>query len=186
MRYKKQIILILAFLLVLKVLSCRLVDYDTPIYDSKCQPMSTLVVINEQELNSFLKLWQEYMNKGLYKDVPDKVSLLSENFTAKLPVRVNVWLNKNCWTAERFYYVEQRLQAILRTIYLKQHADEVKKVLSEQMEQEKDEDRIATYQDMINKQDEIANIENVTDAEINLVKKMQKQAELVLKMRPAD
>lgn len=183
MRYKKQIILFLAFLLVLKVLSCRLVDYNTKELQDKCPQMSTLTVITEGELEKFLPLWREYMQNGLDKEVPDKVSLLSENFAEKLPVRVQVWFNKNCWTAERFYYVEQRLQAVLRTLYLQQHTNEVKKVLSEQIKRETDETRIATYQDMINMQDKIANVENVTNQEVELVTKLRPQIESVINFK---
>lgn len=180
MEWKRYLILFLAFLLVLKVFSCRLVDYETEGFKKQCPSLSTLIVVTESEMDAFLPLWQEYVKSGMSKEVSDKVSLMSGDFAEKLPLRVKVWFNKNCWTPERFFYVEQRLQAILRTIYLQQHTNEVKKVLLEQINHETDENKIKMYQDMIAMQDKISGIEGVTTSETEMVMKRQKQIETIL------
>lgn len=180
MEWKKYLILLLAFLLVLKVFSCRLVDYETEGFKKQCPSVSTLVVVTDNEVEAFLPLWQEYIKSGMSKEVSDKISLISGDFAEKLPLRIQVWLNKHCWTPERFFYVEQRLQAILRTLYLQQHTSAVKQVLTEQMENETDEDKVKMYQDMIVIQDKISGIEGVTSSEISLVQKRQKQIENIL------
>ncbi len=167
--WKKYLILGLAFLLLVKVLSCRLVDYDFADVKESCKPMADTVEISAAEVERFLPLWAEYMSNGLNTDVSDKISLLSGDLETALPWKVSFWLQQHCWTATRFYYVEQRLRAIIRTLYLQEHTRAVKAILSEQMEREDDDARKAAYQNMIDMQDKIAGIEAVSDNELLIV-----------------
>ena len=142
--------------------------------------MAVTTEISAEETENFLPLWSEYMAQGLNTDVSDKVSLMSGDLETALPWPVNFWLNKNCWTAERFYYVEQRLRSILRTLYLREHTRAVKEILLQQLENETDEAKKASYQNMIDIQDAIANVEAISEEELNIVRGREQLIEDVL------
>lgn len=177
---KRYVILIVAVLVLIKVFSCRLVDYQTEGFKKTCPPLATAEVVSADELAAFLPLWSEYVSSGLDETVPADISLLSGNFSDHLPWKLKWWLERNCWTAERFYYVAQRLQTIVQAVYLKQHTDAVKEVLSAQMAGETDQDRVASYQEMIAMQDKIANIEAVSAQELKMVAGQVAQIEQLL------
>ena len=87
----------------------------------------------------------------------------------RLPRDVKIWFHKQCWEPARFFYVEQRLQAVINTVRLKKHTDGVKKVLTDLLQSENDEVKIQSYKDMLAMQDKIVNVENVTEDEVALV-----------------
>lgn len=177
---KRYIILAFAFLLVANVLSCHLVDFQTPVFPSRCPPVSAEEQVSGEELENFLTTWSDYMAKGLNKDVPDKISLIGETVSSKLPWRVSFFLNRNCWDAERFYYVEQRVRSILHTLYLKEHTTQVAAVLQAQLDQEQNDAKKDAYRQMIDMQDKIAQIEGVSADELVLVQGRETKIENVL------
>ena len=95
---RKYIILLLSFLLILRVLSCSIVPETEKEITPRCKSMSTEETISASEIDAFLKLWVEYVNKGYDKKVSDKVSLLSGQLEDKIPLKIKMWFNKNCWT----------------------------------------------------------------------------------------
>ncbi len=169
MQIKRYVILFLAAVLIVKVLNFKLVDYTTPDFKKQCAPMQTEEFLTAYELKSFLPVWSEYVRSGEKNDVSDKISLLSGNIEESLPLNVKIWLSRRCWEGARFFYVEQRLQAVINTVRLKKHTDGVKQVLTDLLQAETDKAKIADYKDMIALQDEIVNIENVSDDEVALV-----------------
>lgn len=180
MQIKRYLILFLAALLIIKVLSFKLVDYTTPTFKKQCDPMQTEEFLTAYELDAFLPVWSEYLSSGEKDKVSDKISLLSGNISENLPLDVKIWFSRHCWEPERFFYVEQRLQAIVNTVRLKKHTDGVKQVLSELLQSEKNDEKLAEYKAMAEIQDKIANIENVTEDEIALVKGKENLFEDVL------
>lgn len=169
MQIKRLIILVLAAFLIVKVLNFRLVDYSTPNFQKKCAPMQTEEFLSAYELESFLPVWSEYIQSGQKDKVSDKISLLSGDVAESLPLGVKIWFHKQCWEPARFFYVEQRLQAVINTVRLKQHTDGVKKVLTNLLQSEQDEAKMESYKDMLAMQDKIVNVENVTEDEVALV-----------------
>lgn len=179
MEWKRYLILLAAAILLIKVFSCNLVNYQTTLND-KCPPMAQTEILSQTEIDKFLELWPLYLQQGLQREISDKISLMSGNIAEQIPWKVNFWLNKHCWTAERFYYVEQRLRSIIRTSRLKQHTDAVKAVLSEQLKTETDEAKAASYQNMLDLQDKIYNIENVDEAELIMLHGREEKIEKIL------
>ena len=178
--WKRYLILGLAFLLLIKVFSCRLVDYDTFSIKKDCRPMASSTEITAPELEEFLPLWSAYVADGLNDMVSDKISLLSGDLESALPWQVNFWLHKRCWTADRFYYVEQRLRSIIHALYLREHTRAVKEILTERLEGETDEIKKTSYQNMIDMQDAIAVVEAVSDEELQAVRGRENEIEEVL------
>lgn len=170
MQIKRYVILFLAAVLIMKVLNFRLVDYTTPDFKKQCAPMQTEEFLTDYELKAFLLVWSEYVRSGEKKAASDKISLLPGDIDESLPLNVKIWLSRRCWEGGRFFYVEQRLQAIINTVRLKKHTEGVKNVLSDLLQTETNEAKINDYENMIAMQDKIANIENVSDDEIALVR----------------
>lgn len=136
--------------------------------------------ISKAETEQFLSLWAEYLERGLNVDVSDKISLLSGDIDTALPWHVTFWLTQNCWTASRFYYVEQRLRSIIHTLYLQEHTRAVKEILKNLLHNETDEMKKNSYQNMIEVQDLIANIEAVSPQELQMIEGRAQQVEDVL------
>lgn len=178
--WKRYLVLFLALLLILKVFSCHLVDYDSIMTKKTCRPMAESAEISKAETEQFLSLWAEYLERGLNVDVSDKISLLSGDIDTALPWHVTFWLTQNCWTASRFYYVEQRLRSIIHTLYLQEHTRAVKEILKNLLHNETDEVKKNSYQNMIEVQDLIANIEAVSPQELQMIEGRAQQVEDVL------
>ena len=67
------------------------------------------------ELNAFLALWQQ-MQKGALREYLAQRSLHGKS---SYPRPIIKWLEVNNWSAERFFYDEQRLQDLLKCAELK-------------------------------------------------------------------
>lgn len=168
---KRYIILALVFLFLIKVLSCSIVPQTDKHAEQRCKPMNSKKQITLSETEEFLDLWSEYINKGYDKAVSDKISLMDGDIESNIPISLQLWFNNKCWTADRFYYVEDRLKAAIRTLYLKRHAENILEILNEQ----KNEDNAEQYDQMIEMQNKIANIENISELELDFVKKLEDQ-----------
>ena len=142
--------------------------------------MASSTEITAPELEEFLPLWSAYVADGLIDMVSVKISLLSGDLESALPWQVNFWLHKRCWTADRFYYVEQRLRSIIHALYLREHTRAVKEILTERLEGETDEIKKTSYQNMIDMQDAIAGVEAVSDEELQAVRGRENEIEEVL------
>lgn len=176
---KRYIILFLSVAFLLRVLSCSIVPESTEKFANHCKPMNTDVTISETEVDDFLEIWKTYIQKGYDKKVQDKVSLMDGSLDESLPFSVKIWLNSRCWSPERFYYVEDRLRAALRTLYLKRHSAGIVSILNENI----NDKNAAEYQNMIDMQNKIANIENITETELKFVQMREGQITNILNMQ---
>ncbi len=176
---KRYLILLLSFLLIAKVLSCSLISEDIKQRKPRCEPISETTEISSAEIDAFLKLWSEYVEKGYDKTVSEKISLLSGELEDKIPLKVKLWFNNKCWTIDRFFYVEDRIRASVRTLYLKRHSDSILSILNEKMTKENAEQ----YQQMIDMQNQIANVENISDEELKQIEMREAQIVKALNMK---
>ena len=173
---KRYIILFLAFFFLLKVFSCSIVPENDADNDMRCKPVRDEVTITESEVDDFLKLWKEYVLNEYDTKVSDKISLMDGTLEENLPISVKLWFKANCWTAKRFYHVEDRLRAALRTLYLKRHTASILDILKERT----NGTNSVEYKNMADMQNKIANIENITEDELKLVQMREKQISDVL------
>ena len=169
----RHIILLLSFFLVLRVLTCSIVPESSKKAEERCQPMSINKEVSSAEVEQFLKLWSEYVEKGYDKEVSDKISLMDGKLEDNLPISIKMWFNAKCWTADRFYYIEDRLRSAIQTLYLKRHSAGIISILNERI----NDNNYEEYQNMIEQQNKIANIENISDAELKYVE--MREAEIV-------
>lgn len=173
---KRYLILFLTGAFLFKVFSCSIVPESESVNMPRCPEISDTKVISANEIDTFLTLWQEYVKEGYDKKVSNSISLMNGDLEDNLPISLKLWFNNNCITAKRFYYIEERLKSALHTVYLKRHSASIIAVLSEKMKEAKDGNEEA-YIQMIEDQKKIANIENISDGEINVVE--MREAEIV-------
>lgn len=176
---KRYTILLLTLLFLYKVLSCSIVPETEKAQLPRCPEISEATELSSAEIDNFLTLWKEYVKEGYDKKVSNKISLMDGNLEDNLPLSLKLWFNNNCITAKRFYYIEERLRASLQTIYLKRHSSSIIAVLNEKMKDAEDGAKEA-YVQMIEEQNKIANIENISDNEIKIVEMLEAEIVKVL------
>ena len=175
---KKYVILILVLLGVFKILSLRIIDIHVR---KVCPIVANTIEINPKEANVFFKQWAEYVNRGYREKVPENFLVDEVNMADRLPWIVRFWMAKKCIDPKRFFYIEQRVRSILKALEMKRHTDGVIAILSMQMASEADENKKAWYADLIEKQKQLAKIEGITDAEIEMTKDREHEIRELLK-----
>lgn len=113
-------------------------NYDTP--------PSAEEVLSVKELNAFLNVWSDFMQKDLSKSM-QQVSLQQNS---EIPSQIRRWIEGNGWNVERFFSVEQRLKELVSIATLQnnlednrgllktmsgQGADNLKSIISSQEKQ---------------------------------------------------
>lgn len=175
---KRYVILVLVLLGVFKILSLRIIDIRVR---KVCPIVATATEINSKEAKIFLRQWAEYVNRGYKEKVPENFSSDEVNMADRLPWIVRLWMEKKCIDPKRFFYTEQRFRSILKAHEMKRHTDGVIAILSMQMATEQDENKKAWYADLIEKQRQLAKIEGITDAEIEMTKDREHEIRELLK-----
>ena len=176
---RKYIILLLAFLLILRVLSCSIIPDVNEKMKERCQPIETQTQISAIEVEKFLKDWAEYVENGYNKKVSDKVSLVDGPLEDQLPEALKLWFNKKCWTIQRFYYIEDRLKTALQTLYLRRHSESILAILKDRMNEENESE----YKNIIEMQKQIVNVENISNEELKFIEMREAEIVKILNMK---
>ena len=92
-------------------------NYDTP--------PSPEDVLNVKEINAFLSVWSDFMQKDLSKSMA-QVSLRQDS---EIPAQVRRWLEANGWNAERFFSMEQRLKELATIATLQNNLEDNRELL---------------------------------------------------------
>ncbi len=123
-------------------------------------------IVRFDEMDAFLETWSEYIYSGTSRKMSLKLSLSDK----KIPADLKKWLKKHGWKdAERFFYVEQRLASIVKSVYLKRHAESTIKVLEKQLQEEENPQIADNIRKVIANQKKMAAVENVSEQEIEMV-----------------
>lgn len=148
-------------------------------------PNPTSKEISEQELMAFLPVWSDYMQQNISELGKRPVSLASGAPEDNLSDEAKEWLLRRLWYPKRFFYVEQRLRAILKTIDQQEQSNALiadlsrqYKELSAQQAQNPTPDPsleslMSGIQNMIHLQQQKQNVEKISDAEIKLITPMK-------------
>ena len=123
-------------------------------------------IIGFKEMDDFLFLWSELLEQSFA--TPNLPAMLDVNTAneQKLSSRVQKWIKNQGWSVERFFYVGQRLNSIVKACRLKILAAQTSESLKLQLEQTKDEELRVTIQRLMNKQIQIYRTLNFSDCEI--------------------
>ena len=126
-------------------------------------------IIGFKEMEDFLFLWSELIEQSFA--TPNLPALLDVNTAneQKLSSRVQKWIKNQGWSVERFFYVGQRLNSIVKACRLKILAAQTSESLKLQLEQTKDEELRVTIQRLMNEQSQMYRTLNVSDGEIEMV-----------------
>lgn len=133
-------------------------------------------VITPEEMEAFLPTWSKYAHSKISKNNFRQISLSDKTASKKL----EKWLYKRGWKVDRFFYVEQRLAAIIKSIYLQKHSEDTIKIFREQLKTETNPQIADNIQKMIASQEQISNIEGVSAAEIAMVSPRLEEIERIL------
>ncbi len=93
-------------------------------YDTRPVPEDVLSV---KELNAFLRVWSEFMQKDLSKTM-GQVSLQQNS---EVPPQVKRWLSTKGWSAERFFSLEQRIKELVTVATLQNGLEDNRRLLKE-------------------------------------------------------
>ena len=141
--------------------------------------------INQEELMSFLPVWSDYMEQHISELGKRPVSLSAGHPEDNLSKDAKEWLLRRLWYPNRFFYVEQRLRAILQTIEYQVQSDKLIKELSQQyatLQAQQAQNAIPdpnlssimnSIENMIQSQKRKENIEKISPEEIKLVLPLQ-------------
>lgn len=177
---KKYFILTLVLSVLYFALHITLADGYRQRISPRCLPVEHTEQINQAELDAFLEVWPIYQSKKFNQKENWYISLLSGRASEKLPWHMRFWLFKNCWNADRFYYVEQRLREILHTSFMRLHSKDVIEILQKLIEEENNAAKIEAYKQLIELQKKIADIEKIGDDELALVQGREAEIEAIL------
>lgn len=131
--------------------------------------------ITPKEMKSFLMVWSQFLQKDLSRRGIQQLSLASGKPSEVLPAPLLRWLKGEGWNADRFFFVEQRLRAIVKTVVLKRNLEANQKMLStvSGMDQE-------NMRRIIAEQERQINAEKVTSEELKLVSDSLYQVNAIL------
>lgn len=174
---KKYVILILVLCVLCRVLITRIIDIKI---NRVCPLVPTSEEISKKEANVFLSQWNEYVSKGYIDKVPEDFLHDTTKPTDRLPFIVKLWFDKNCINPHRFYYVEQRLRAILKAYDLQKHGQAVIDILRTQIRSDMSQEEKKWYEGLIEEQKHLAKVEGVSMDELQIVSDRAEQIKEIL------
>lgn len=124
-------------------------------------------IINPLEMESFLKIWSEYLDEDISEIGISQLSIGEGGLSAKLPKKVLAWFTKRSWNIDRFFYVEQRMKSIVKAATLKKQSINNIKLLEEL--RKNDAQAVSGIERLIREQEEAYKVEQVSDDEIAMV-----------------
>lgn len=134
-----------------------------------CPFENTSETLGREETERFLQVWNLYRFEGIDKQINVDISMLSGDLTEALPWQVHFWFFKHCWSAKRFYYVQQRLFHIVKASYRRMHAQNLVSLLPELINEETDEAKRESYRRILAENEQMLSIETVSAEELALV-----------------
>lgn len=123
--------------------------------------------ISHNEMNNFLNVWSKYLQNDVSKIGARQLSLTTGSASEKFPIQTINWLTKEGWNADRFFYVEQRMKAIVKSAFLQEHIRSTISMLESQASESGVYGQNA--QRMIDEQKQRINVEKISKDEINMV-----------------
>lgn len=144
--------------------------------------VSTSPEISAAELRAFLKTWHKYQEDGMDKVGYRQFSMTAQNSAAKVNPRVARWLDRKGWNPDRFFYVEQRLLAILATIRRDEKIAHNNQMIKERLKTMKDKNLAAALQRLAANEAKKINVEQISPAERHMVETQMDDIMAILKM----
>lgn len=163
---KKFFLIFLALVITIYVIRSPLMN-GSAIKKIALNPADFSSVISHNQMNDFLKVWAEYLKDDVSKIGSRQLSLMVGKASEKFPLKTINWLTARGWDADRFFYVEQRMKAIVKSAFLQDHIKSTIKVLQTQMSGQGVD--AVTVERMIDSQKQRINVEKISPEEIEMV-----------------
>lgn len=121
------------------------------------------------EMNNFLEVWAEYLQSDISDIGSRQLSLTMGKASEKFPLEMISWLAKRGWNADRFFYVEQRLKAIVKSAFLQEHIRSTIAILEKQADAERNPQVADNIRRLIAAQKQRINVEKISPEELAMV-----------------
>lgn len=125
--------------------------------------------ITDEDIKNFLPVWQEFSKKRAADEDLSAVSFSNKLPSEVLPFTAVLWLKHRGWEANRFFFVEQRLYDLAKTVYLKRYAGDIVYILTKSLETEKDEEMRENMQKIIDEQSAVLKMGEQNKEELQAV-----------------
>ncbi len=144
------------------------------IYDT---PQKNAEQLTPNEINAFLELWPEYLQTNASKSEPQQISLTTGYPSEKYSPQLRRWFEYKKWNIDRFFYVEQRLKAIVKTEMLLNNISANKKMAAQGER---------NLHPIIAEQEKRVGAEKVTDEELEMVRPVLYKIHQILEAEKAE
>lgn len=151
------------------------------------QPKINVVVVKEisaPELDSFLALWPAYVREGIADLGYSQISLSMATSVKDMNKKAAAWFAEKNWDIDRFYYIEQRLRTILKTIEVDKQISDNIEGLKTQLQISGGEQLSGMIEGLIAEQQQRLNIEKISRPELEMVKRRQQEILRILNAEP--
>ena len=128
--------------------------------------MLSRTTVDKAEMDRFLPVWAEYLESDISRIGAQQVSMTMGSASEKFPVKTIGWLAERGWNADRFFYVEQRMKAIIKSAFLQEHIKSTELMLEQSGTSGID---AVTVQRMIDEQKQRTEVEKISQDEIKMV-----------------
>lgn len=162
----KFVVLCLSIWGLYNVATCSVVEYPSR---NIAQIYNYTKPITDEDIKSFLPVWQEFSKKRAADEDLAAVSFSNKLPSEVLPFTAVLWLKHRGWEANRFFFVEQRLYDLAKMVYLKRYAGDVVYILTKSLETEKDEEMRENMQKIIDEQSAVLKMGEQNKEELQAV-----------------
>jgi len=125
-------------------------------------PEENADVITDREVNAFLELWPVFLQTNAARKAVAQLSLANGKASEVLSAPLKRWFEVKGWDVDRFFYIEQRLRAIIKTEMLLTNIQSNKKL----MDKGKDEN----LKNIVTEQERRINTEKITPEELEMIR----------------
>lgn len=175
-RNRKLLILFSSFVLLAVILTTPLADLGR--FGSTYEKLPEQgEILDVDELNSFLSVWADFMGKDVAGYKSQQLSLSSRGASDGFPPQLVRWLKRQGWSAERFFYNEQKIRELANIAELQKSIESNQKLLKKLG---KDGAAGANLKDIISRQEEQLKLTRANPQELELIKTNLYQVNLIL------
>ena len=170
---KRKMFFVLGMVLIFTVCRCQISydpfeRYDTIMKNKRANYSTSL---KTAEVNDFLRLWPKYKELGFDKEL--YVPYLTVLPDSALNWKQRMWFHYNYWDANRFFYVQQRLNYLLQVLKMRRDAEATINLCSDM------EDEVA--EQMIELQRRRLDSADISSSELLLVSAKEKELSKLFK-----
>ena len=158
---KRLMMLVLCVCLIFSVLKCQVAELGWERFKEEIAEKQQKYTekISAEELDDFISSWAQFKKLGWADDL--MVSYKISSPSKFMDWKIKIWFVYHKWDADRFFYVQQRLSALLYTLSVRRHAEELISMLQNRT------DSVAKQMLEIQKQRSLSGQEDLD--ELNLV-----------------